>query len=45
MNQGIRTILYPVKDLAKAKALYSKLLGIEPIADQAYYVGFQVEDQ
>ena len=45
MNQGIRTIIYPVKDIAKAKTLYSKLLGVEPYADEAYYVGFRVGDQ
>ena len=33
MNQGIRTVSYPVKDLARAKMLYSKLLGIEPYLD------------
>ena len=45
MNQGIRTVIYPVKDIARAKALYSKLLGVEPYADEAYYVGFRVGDQ
>ena len=45
MNQGIRTIIYPVKDIAQAKTLYSKLLGVEPYADEAYYVGFRVGDQ
>ena len=45
MNQGIRTIIYPVKDIARAKTLYSKLLGVEPYADEAYYVGFRVGDQ
>ena len=45
MNQGIRLIVYPVKDIARAKMLYSKLLGIEPYADGAYYVGFRVGDQ
>src|SRR3989454_150127 len=45
MNQGIRTVIYPVKDIAQAKALYSKLLGVEPYADEAYYVGFRVGDQ
>ena len=43
--QGIRTVIYPVKDMAQAKTLYSKLLGIEPIMDEAYYVGFKVGDQ
>ncbi len=45
MNQGIRTVIYPVKDIAQAKTLYSKLLGVEPYADEAYYVGFRVGDQ
>ena len=45
MNQGIRTVIYPVKDVAQAKTLYSKLLGVEPYADEAYYVGFKVGDQ
>ena len=43
--QGIRTMIYPVKDIAQAKALFSKLLGVEPDMDEAYYVGFRVEDQ
>jgi hypothetical protein len=45
MNQGIRTVIYPVKDIAQAKTLYSKLLGREPYMDEAYYVGFKVGDQ
>jgi predicted enzyme related to lactoylglutathione lyase len=45
MNLGIKTCIYPVKDLARAKTLYSKLLGVGPYADEAYYVGFRVGDQ
>lgn len=45
MNQGVKTIIYPVKDLAAAKALFAKLLGIEPYADTLYYVGFRIGDQ
>jgi len=45
MNQGIRTIIYPVKDIAQAKTLFSKLLGIQPIMDEPYYVGYKVGDQ
>ena len=45
MNQGIRTVIYPVKNIAQAKTLYSQLLGIEPYMDEAYYVGFKVGDQ
>jgi predicted enzyme related to lactoylglutathione lyase len=45
MNQGIQTIIYPVKDIARAKALYGELLGVAPYMDEAYYVGFRVGDQ
>lgn len=45
MTSGIKTVIYPVKDLARAKALYSALSGGEPYADEAYYVGFKVGDQ
>jgi predicted enzyme related to lactoylglutathione lyase len=45
VNQGIRTTVYPVKDITKAKVLYRQLLGVEPIADEAYYVGFKVGGQ
>jgi predicted enzyme related to lactoylglutathione lyase len=45
MNQGMRTVIYPVKDIAQAKTLYGALLGTEPVMDEAYYVGFEVGDQ
>ena len=45
MNEGIKTVIYPVKDIAQAKALYSELLGVKPYMDEAYYVGFRVGDQ
>jgi predicted enzyme related to lactoylglutathione lyase len=45
LSQGIKTVVYPVKDIARAKALYRTLLGVEPYADQPYYVGFRVGDQ
>ncbi len=45
MNQGVRTIVYPVKDLARAKTRFRTLLGVEPYADSPYYVGFKVGDQ
>ncbi|WP_328507918.1 VOC family protein [Streptomyces sp. NBC_00391] len=41
MTAGLKTIIYPVKDLAGAKALFSALLKVEPYADSAYYVGFK----
>ncbi len=45
MNKGIVTMVYPVQDIAKAKAMFAKLLGVEPYADTAYYVGFKVGNQ
>jgi predicted enzyme related to lactoylglutathione lyase len=45
MASGMSTIIYPVKDLAQAKKLYSTLLGVEPMADSPYYVGFNVGSQ
>jgi predicted enzyme related to lactoylglutathione lyase len=45
MTGGITTIIYPVTDLAKAKALYSALLGVAPSMDEPYYVGFIVAGQ
>ncbi len=45
MNQGIKIIVYPVEDLARAKALFRELLGVEPYADAPYYVGFKVGSQ
>lgn len=44
MIQGIKLFVYPVADIAQAKALYGKVLGIEPYADQPYYVGFRLGD-
>ena len=43
--QGIKTIIYPVKDLGQAKKIYTALLGVEPYVDEVYYVGFKVGDQ
>jgi predicted enzyme related to lactoylglutathione lyase len=45
MNKGIQTIIYPVKDIDRAKALYSQLLGVAPYMDEPYYVGFNVGGQ
>ncbi|HET9920300.1 MAG TPA: VOC family protein [Ktedonobacteraceae bacterium] len=45
MSQGISLFVYPVKDLAQAKTLYSTFLGVEPYVDGPYYVGFRVGDQ
>ncbi|MEV1069200.1 VOC family protein [Streptomyces sp. NPDC050263] len=42
---GLQTIIYPVKDLDRAKALFSALLEVEPYADEPYYVGFKAAGQ
>ncbi len=44
-NEGIKTVLHPVSDLAKAKVVYAALLGVQPQADAPYYVGFDVAGQ
>ena len=35
-TQGIKTVLHPVSDLSRAKAVYTALLGVPPQADDAY---------
>jgi predicted enzyme related to lactoylglutathione lyase len=42
MIQGLRTVIYPVTDLAKGKEWYSQVLGQAPYFDQPYYVGYSV---
>ena len=44
-TMGIKTVLHPVTDLAKAKPVYTALLGVEPMADAPYYVGYEAEGQ
>jgi predicted enzyme related to lactoylglutathione lyase len=44
-TEGIKTVLHPVSDVAKAKAVYAALLGAPPTADSDYYVGFDVAGQ
>ena len=42
MFLGLRTVIYHVDDLEKAKQWYSRALGIDPYFDQPFYVGFDV---
>jgi catechol 2,3-dioxygenase-like lactoylglutathione lyase family enzyme len=42
MFQGLRTVVYGVNDLEKAKTWYSEVLGLQPYFDQPFYVGFEV---
>ena len=42
MILGLRTVIYPAPDLARAKQWYSEVLGQPPYFDQPFYVGFNV---
>lgn len=42
MILGLRTAIYPVKDLEAAKAWYTQVVGLAPYFDQPFYVGFSV---
>ena len=44
-TEGIKTVLHPVSDLARAKAVYTALLGVPPQNDESYYVGFEAAGQ
>jgi predicted enzyme related to lactoylglutathione lyase len=44
MTEGVKTIIYPVTDLAAAKAVFTELLG-KPDMDEVYYVGWRVAGQ
>lgn len=39
---GLRTTIYKVGDLAKAKEWYSKVFKNEPYFDEPFYVGFNI---
>ncbi len=38
-----KTVLYPVKDIDKAKAVFTALFGSDPHVDSPYYVGYSVD--
>jgi len=40
--QGLRTVVYPVTDMEKAKEWYTMVLGHGPYFDEPYYVGYAV---
>lgn len=42
MIQGLRTVIYPVSDLAQAKLWYSQVLTCQPYFDEPFYVGYAV---
>ena len=42
MILGLRTVIYHVPDLTRAKAWYSQVLEQEPYFDQPFYIGYSV---
>jgi predicted enzyme related to lactoylglutathione lyase len=42
MIRGLRTVIYHVPDLVRAKAWYNLVLETEPYFDQPFYVGYSV---
>jgi predicted enzyme related to lactoylglutathione lyase len=42
MFLGLRTVIYHVDEIEKAKQWYERATGFKPYFDQAYYVGFNV---
>jgi hypothetical protein len=41
MTGGVKSIIYPDKDLDTAKALFTALVGDAPEADTPYHVGWK----
>ncbi|NOK57621.1 MAG: glyoxalase [Chloroflexi bacterium AL-W] len=44
MAKSINLLVYPAKDIEKAKAFYSTFLGVNPYTDTPYYVGYKLGD-
>lgn len=42
MVLGLRTVIYHVPDLARAREWYSTVFGVKPYFDEPYYVGFNI---
>lgn len=42
MFLGLRTAVYQVQDLDKARSWYSNILGTQPYFDQPFYIGYNV---
>lgn len=42
MLLGLRTALYPVADINRARSWYASVLGFDPYFDEPFYVGFEV---
>ncbi len=40
--KGLRTAIYAVDDLRRAKAWYTKAFGVKPYFDEPFYVGYRI---
>ena len=40
--KALVTAIYPTADVAKAKAWYAEVFGVQPYFDQPFYVGFDI---
>ena len=45
MNEGIRTLVYPVKMLERTSTFRRQLLGVDPDVEQPYYIAFRLGDK
>lgn len=45
MTSSAQTIIIPVSDLDKGKAVYAALLGVDPVVDEPYYVQYELDGQ
>jgi predicted enzyme related to lactoylglutathione lyase len=41
---GLKTVIFPAKDLTRTKGVFTALLGAEPDMDEAYYVSYTAAD-
>jgi hypothetical protein len=43
MTPSIRTVIYPVSDLDRGKAVFAAILGTDPVVDAPYYAQFDAD--
>jgi predicted enzyme related to lactoylglutathione lyase len=45
MPNTVSTIIFPAEDLAASTTLFRAWLGVDPMVDEPYYVGFRIDGQ
>jgi predicted enzyme related to lactoylglutathione lyase len=43
-SPGLKTVIFPAKDLERTKAIFTALLGTPPDMDEPYYVSYTAAD-